>query len=74
MSEQTSKKQKLLNHLQKRGSITKLEALSMFGLWNVGGRILELRRDGHDIKTEMVERFGKGAKKVRVAKYILKSE
>lgn len=69
-----SQKKRLLNFLKKKGSITKAEAYRMLGIWNTGGRIHELRREGHKIDTEMVERFGRNARKMKVAKYIYKND
>ena len=50
-----SKKSKLLNYLQthKRG-ITGLDALRKFGLYRLSSAIHELRKEGYDIKTEMM--------------------
>lgn len=63
--------QRVLNHLEKRGSITGAEALGMYGLASLAQRICELRKLGYDIKSEMVERFNKYSEKVHVAKYVL---
>lgn len=56
MSEIT-KKQKLKNYLKthKRG-ITGHDALLKLGLYRLSGEIHELRKEGWDIKTEMMER------------------
>ena len=50
---QTQKK-KILEYLKTGKSITKLEALKMFGCWNSGDAILHLRRAGHKIETTMI--------------------
>ena len=52
-----TKKAKLLNYLQthKRG-ITGHDALLKIGLYRLSGEIHELRKAGHDIKTEMMTR------------------
>ena len=52
-----SKKQKLLNYLMshKRG-ITGHDALLELGLYRLSGEIHQLRKEGHNIKTEMMER------------------
>lgn len=57
----------ILYHLQRRGSITPFEALNEMGCFRLAARIDELRRDGHPIRTEMVE--GRNGK--RWAKYRL---
>ena len=49
-----SQKTTLLRHLKKGNHITALEAIGLFRVFNLKGRINELRNDGHDISTEMV--------------------
>lgn len=44
----------ILDHLQHGGGITPLGALHMFDCLRLSGRILELRRAGWNIKTEMI--------------------
>ena len=46
----TQEKQ-ILQHLQKYGEITPLEALSLYGCFRLGARIWDLRREGHKIIT-----------------------
>jgi len=48
-----SKKDAIRKHLKTNGSITPLEALSKYGLYRLGARILELRGEGMDIKTSL---------------------
>lgn len=48
-----SQTDKILKHLKRHGSITKLQMLNCYGVMNGGGRILELRRS-HNIETEMI--------------------
>lgn len=52
-----TKKSQLLAYLQrsKRG-ITGHDALLKIGLYRLSGEIHELRNEGYDIKTEMMER------------------
>ena len=50
---QTQKKQ-ILDYLKTGKSITKLEALKMFGCWNSGDCIFNLRKEGYNIKTTMI--------------------
>lgn len=63
-----SKKQKLLNYLMshKRG-ITGHDALLKLGLYRLSGEIHQLRKEGHNIKTEMME----NEKGERYARYYL---
>lgn len=57
--------QAILKHLQS-GPITPLEALRRYGCFRLGARIYDLKRAGHSIKSESVERNGK-----RFARYSL---
>lgn len=61
-----NQKAMLLNHL-KKAPITKLEALKLYGIWNSGDTIFNLRNAGHDIITTM-----KKDGKKRYAVYSLK--
>lgn len=60
------------DHLLSGKSITKLEALKMFGCWNTGDVIHKLRKHPYNlnIKTEMVEAEKKG-RRFTFAKYSL---
>lgn len=52
---------RLLEYLDKHGSITQLEAIEKLGIMRLGARIFDLKRTGYKIKTEMIEvknRFG----------------
>ena len=63
-----SQKLRILSHL-KRGPITPMQALNLYGVLRLAARVQELRDSGLDIRTQMVERDGK-----RFAKYWLKKE
>ena len=49
----------ILAHLQSGKSITPIDALNLFGCFRLGARILELRKEGFDIETEMIHENGK---------------
>ena len=55
----------ILWHLERRGSITPIEALNELGCFRLAARIEELRRSGHGIKTIIEKRNGK-----RYARYV----
>ena len=55
----------ILWHLERRGSITPIEALNELGCFRLAARIEELRRSGHGIKTIIEKRKGK-----RYARYV----
>lgn len=56
----------ILIHLIDHEKITPMEALNKYGCFRLASRINDLRREGHDIKTKMVESNGK-----RFAEYSL---
>jgi hypothetical protein len=45
----------VLQHLQRGGTLTALQALDLYGIGRLAARIEELRRAGHEIVSEMVE-------------------
>lgn len=67
-----TKKQKLLKwlHTHKRG-IDGQTALREIGLYRLSGEIHELRKAGHDIKTEMMEYTDENGDKVKYARYFI---
>ena len=60
----------VLKHLKKKGSITPMEALNLFGCFRLAARIFDLHEEGHDIKPVMTESRTKHGKK-RFATYYL---
>ena len=53
-----TKQERVLKHLQALGSITPLEALELYGSFRLGALIFNLRKEGHDIKTDIVPKKG----------------
>ena len=43
----------ILNHLRTKGSITSLEAMSLYRIFRLAARVEELRQQGHEIEPEM---------------------
>lgn len=43
----------ILRHLKQGKSITPIEALNEFGCFRLGARIADLRKEGHNIKTDI---------------------
>ena len=62
-----SQKAKILNHLLSGDSLTGLEALSLYNCWSLAQRVANLRNEGYQIITELIQ---VGSNK-RVAKYSL---
>lgn len=63
-------KQQILNHLQKHGSITPLEALQLYGCLRLGARVCDLRKEKYPILTRRAERKSKEDKVPRYAVYV----
>lgn len=62
-----SQTQLLIRAMEEGLKLTKLRALSLIGTINLGARVLEMRRAGYPVKTEMIQlKNGK-----RVALYYL---
>lgn len=59
----------ILNHLKTGRPLTPLEALEKFGCFRLGARIWDLKREGYDIQTDLVD-VGNGK---RVASYQMKT-
>lgn len=59
----------ILDYLKSGRSITPLEALNLFGVFRLSGRILELREAGYPIETEIIHENGK-----HFASYFLKQQ
>lgn len=49
----------ILSHLKSGHSITAIEALDLFQCFRLAGRINDLRKEGHNIKTTTIHRGGK---------------
>ena len=58
--------QEILKHLLSGRSITPLEALADYGVFRLAARCYDLRSQGHDIKTVIIDNKGK-----KFAKYYL---
>lgn len=61
-----SQTKEILKHLQDHGSITAMESLKKQKCFRLSARILNLRLEGHQITTVMIDKNGK-----RYAKYVL---
>ena len=57
-TKKVSKQEKVLKHLKTLGSITPLEALELYGSFRLGALIFNLRKEGHDIETNIVPKKG----------------
>jgi hypothetical protein len=64
-------KDKFLTDLQAGKFITKLDGLELYSTLNIGLQVLQLRREGHDIRTMMCHNLKTGK---RYGKYYLIAE
>jgi len=62
-----TQEQRILERLKLGFALTPLDALHRFGCFRLSARILDLKRQGHDIATESAKIHGK-----RIASYRLK--
>jgi hypothetical protein len=68
MEAKESQNSRIKAHLQSGRSITPLEALYSYSCWALSSRISDLRKQGLNIKSELIEITSEGKKKM-VSKY-----
>lgn len=61
--------EKVLRHLTDYGEITPVEAMEGYGIMRLAARISELRREGHEITSEIVKGHNRYGEAVHYAKY-----
>lgn len=66
-----SDKARILKHLQENGSITPMEALEQYGCYRLGARVFDLRRDGYEINTTIVEGTDRNGEPMKYARYTM---
>lgn len=54
-----SQHESIRRHLESGRKITPLEALRLYGCFRLGARIFNLKKEGMEIKSEMIESDGK---------------
>jgi len=63
-----SQNARIKDYLMKGGKLTPLEALYLFSCWALSSRISDLRKQGVNIKSELIEITSEGKKKM-VSRY-----
>ena len=63
--------ERVLRHLQERGSITAAEALDLYGCSRLAARVSDLRRAGHPIRAERVRGQNRYGEQVTFARYLM---
>ncbi len=69
-----SQSQDILEHMQRHGTITPIQALELYGCFRLAARICELRESGEDITTERPEGKGKDYAVYRLRSGVLQGE
>lgn len=68
----TNKTQEVLKHLQKRRSITSLEAIKLFGATRLSAIIFNLRKRGYIIDNVWMEKKDRYGNNCQFVKYVYK--
>ena len=66
-----TQEEKIIDYMERHGSITPLEAMEEFGIMRLGARIYDLKESGVKIITETVTSKNREGKQVRFARYRL---
>ncbi len=66
-----SQNKRLLKYLRLRKSVGPIEALNQLGIFRLAARVRDLREQGHDIRTTMVDVENRWGETTRVARYSL---
>ena len=66
-----TQRERVLDHLEKHGTITPMEAINELGIMRLGARIWDLRHDGHDIRRNMITSKNRYGDTVSYAEYRL---
>lgn len=67
-----TQKQRLVEYLERYGSVTPLEALRDLGIYRLSAQIFTLRKEGYDIETETAVVSNRFGEKCHIANYVLK--
>ncbi len=55
MGRKDAQKSQILQHLKRHGTITSMEAITLFGCTRLSGRIFDLRHEGYLIRSDKTE-------------------
>ncbi len=69
-----TQKGRILNHLQKYGSITSKESYDLYGDTRLSDKIYRLKKDGYKFSEEWIKGKNRFGEKVQYKKYILEKE
>lgn len=66
--------ERILEHMREKGTITQLEAMQEYGIYRLASRISDLRKEGVNIKREMVKGKNRYGEATCFAEYRLMEE
>tara|TARA_Y100000114_G_C11682828_1_gene289453 strand:- start:385 stop:600 length:216 start_codon:yes stop_codon:yes gene_type:complete len=66
-----TQKERIIRHLNDKGSITALQAMKDYGIMRLTSRICELKDEGYNIKSEFVSSKNRYNEPVSYSKYTL---
>jgi len=66
-----TQKDRLLNYLKQYQNINPMESWQQLGIYRLSAVILMLRKEGYNIRTDMVEVLNRFNEVCRVARYVL---
>ena len=69
-----TQEEKILDYMERHGSITPLEAMNELGVMRLGARIYDLKESGIKIITETVKGKNRDGEPTRYARYRLEKE
>lgn len=69
-----TQKEIILDHLEKVGTITPMEAYEMYGITRLGGIVYFLRKDGHDVKSRLVSKTNRYGKECHISEYWMEAK
>ena len=66
-----TQKDRILRHLNDKGSITALEAMKEYGIMRLTSRVCELKDQGYEIRSEFISSKNRYNEPVSFSKYTL---
>ena len=70
----TTQCEKIVEYMKKHGSITQLDAFLDIGCWRLASRICDLRKQGYNIKRDMITVKNRDKEDVQVARYYIEGD
>lgn len=69
-----TQKDRILDHLEKYGSITTWQSFELYGDTRLSDKIYRLKKDNYEFDEEWITKINRFGEKVTFKKYILKSK